>query len=395
MKTQPGLNNVSSSPRILITGGGTGGHVYPGLAVAESLLGMAPQAEIRFVGTSKGLEAILVPRAGHRFTAVPASGVRGLGGRARLMFLVNFLIGFLRSLGLLMTWRPAVVLGTGGYVIAPVMAASRLLGIRCVLQEQNAIPGSANRLVARWAERIFLGFGVAARYFRQERTLVTGNPVRGAFGANVAAPDDPDDPDNTNEFLKMNPSGRRVLVFGGSGGARTLNRAFAGRTELWLKRSDLALWIQTGRRDLEEVSDAFKDVEADRVRVDPYIDNMARALAWADLVVCRAGAMTLAELQVMGKAAILVPYPHATDNHQLHNAEDCAEAGAALVIEDDQCTPENLFAAVDELLSDASRLEVMGRAAKGLSRPAAADVIARDILTLIGYDLEGETPVVS
>ncbi len=384
--TNPQQSIGVSATRILITGGGTGGHVYPGLAVAEALLAIDSQVELRFVGTGKGLEAILVPQAGHRFTTVPASGVRGLGSKARFLFLVNFLAGFFRSLALLAVWRPAVVLGTGGYVIAPVMAAARLLGVPCVLQEQNAVPGSANRLVSRWAARIFLGFGAAARYFRKERTLVTGNPVRNAFSAAEKAPEVSD------EFLDNAPVGGRVLFFGGSGGAQTLNRSLAEKPGQWLENVARTLWIQTGRRDVDEVKTAFHGQS--RARVDPYVEDMPRALAWADLVVCRAGAMTLAELQVMGKAAILVPFPHATDNHQLRNAEDCAKAGAALVVEDSECTPEALFAVVDELLLDPARLEAMGRAAQGLSRPDAAEVIAKDILNFIGKNGKGKNPIV-
>jgi UDP-N-acetylglucosamine--N-acetylmuramyl-(pentapeptide) pyrophosphoryl-undecaprenol N-acetylglucosamine transferase len=167
--------------RILITGGGTGGHVYPGLAVAKALEKLAPGSEVRFAGTSRGIESVLVPKAGYRLAMVPASGLRGLGGRARLMFLWNFFLGFFRSLLMLIVWRPRAVLGTGGYVSAPVMLAARVLGIACALQEQYAIPGSTNRLVARWARRIYLGFGSAARYFKADRCLETGNPVREEF----------------------------------------------------------------------------------------------------------------------------------------------------------------------------------------------------------------------
>ena len=388
MTTNPEINNRIRGRRILITGGGTGGHVYPGLAVADSLLQFAPATELRFVGTRRGMESILVPRAGHRFTTVPASGVRGLGTKARLLFVINFLLGFLRSLGLLVAWRPAVVLGTGGYVIAPVMAAARLLGISCVLQEQNAVPGSANRLVARWAKRIYLGIGAAEKYFRKGRTLVTGNPVRAAFGSPMSGESD------LREFLDQGRGGGRVLVFGGSGGARTLNRALGGGADLWLKKSESRLLIQTGPKDLAEVRTAFADAPDDRVRIEPYIHDMAGALAWADLVICRAGAMTLAELQAMGKAAVLVPFPFATDNHQLRNAEDCASVGAAVVMEDSVCNAETLFAEADSLLAAPDRLDAMGRAAHSMSRPDAADAIARDILELIDPDPEGKNPVV-
>lgn len=386
MTTNPDSATASPRVRVLITGGGTGGHVYPGLAVAESLARLAPGIELRFVGTRRGLESVLVPGAGHRFTTVPASGVRGLGGKARLLFLVNFLAGFLRSLGILLFWRPAVVLGTGGYVIGPVMAAARVLRIRCALQEQNAIPGSANRLAARWAQRVYLGFADAEKYFRRTRTKLTGNPVRAAFAAAAAqslaavatAPE--------SEGAATRPN--RVLVFGGSGGAQTLNRSLGQGAALWLEKSPCELLIQTGPRDLDEVRAAFA-ASGGRVRVEPYIMEMAVALQWADLVICRAGAMTLAELQLMGKPAILVPFPHATDNHQLRNAEDCARAGAAVVIEDAVCTPEALFAAAGSLLDAPDRLAAMGRAARELGRPDAADAIARDLLELVGVPIAG------
>ncbi len=363
--------------RILITGGGTGGHVYPGLAVAEALAELAPQADIRFAGTRRGLESVLVPRAGHRLHLVPASGLRGMGALARLMFLVNFAAGLARSLALLVSWRPAVVLGTGGYVSGPVMTAARLLAVPCALQEQNSVPGSANRLVGRWARRIYLGFGSAARFFRAGRCAATGNPVRAAFRSAVAAGDGPEAP---------GAGARRVLVFGGSGGAHTLNAAASDAAAAWAARADLDLLVQTGVRDADSVRAAFDAAGAgERVRVVPYIEDMATALREADLVVCRAGAMTLAELQCVGRPAVLVPFPHATDDHQVQNARDCEEAGAAVVLLDAECDGAALTRLVDELLTDPDRLRAMAAAARGLGRPAAAQDIAADLLELAGH----------
>jgi UDP-N-acetylglucosamine:LPS N-acetylglucosamine transferase len=183
-----------TSLRLLIAGGGTGGHVYPGLAVAEALRDLAPRIDVRFAGTRRGLEAVLVPRAGYPLHVLPASGFRGLNFMARLLFLVNFTAGFLRSLWLIGRWRPGAVLGTGGYVSAPVLAAARVLRRPCALQEQNAIPGSANRLLARWVEMIYLGFAAAQDYFPGRACRVTGNPVRAAFadhGEDATAADPP------------------------------------------------------------------------------------------------------------------------------------------------------------------------------------------------------------
>jgi UDP-N-acetylglucosamine--N-acetylmuramyl-(pentapeptide) pyrophosphoryl-undecaprenol N-acetylglucosamine transferase len=381
-----GRRRVSGLPqRVLITGGGTGGHVYPGLAVAEALRDLTRTAgapvEVRFAGTKRGLEAVIVPQHGYRLHVVPASGLRGMGHRARVMFVLNFFGGFLRSLLVLLAWRPAVVLGTGGFVSAPVMTAARALGIPCALQEQNAVPGSTNRLVGRWSRRIYLGFGAASSYFRAGVCRTTGNPVRRAFVAATGGQALP--PAELREFGRP---GGRVLIFGGSGGARTLNRAVQQAAAALTAVPDAFFLVQTGQADLAAVQEAAGQSGANaRIRVTPYIDDMAGALLWADLVVCRAGAMTLAELQVVGRPAVLVPFPHATDNHQLHNAQDVEKAGAALVLADQDCDGSALSAVVQELLQDPARLKTMSAAAGRLGRPQAAEALARDLLELAGH----------
>ncbi len=361
--------------RVLVTGGGTGGHVYPGLAVAGALEKLAPGSEIRFAGTSRGIESVLVPRAGYRFATLPASGLRGLGGRARFLFLMNFFLGFFRSVLMFLLWRPRVVLGTGGYVSAPVMLAARVLGIPCALQEQNAVPGSTNRLVGRWARRIYLGFGGAARYFKASRCRETGNPVRSEF---LEAAHE--------EKVSPEKRGKTLLVFGGSRGAATLNKAVSEAAEAWCGQADLSVLIQTGPREQEAVAAAFEAGIAERVTVVPYIDDMASALRKADLVVSRSGAMTLAELQCVGRPAVLVPFPFATDDHQLRNAEDCEKAGAAVVLKDSKCDGPALVNLVRELLGDEARLRKMSEAAAGMARPDAAEVIAADLLQLAGSE---------
>ncbi len=363
--------------RVLMTGGGTGGHVYPGLAVAEALVHLAPGTEVRFAGTQRGIESVLVPRAGYRLHTVPASGLRGLGHKARLLFILNFLGGFLRSLMLLLRWRPAVVLGTGGFVSAPVMTAARVLGVPCTLQEQNAIPGSTNRLVGRWARRIYLGFEVAATFFRQGVCRSTGNPVRQAFLEATGSKGKPGD-----VLAEFGQPGHRVLIFGGSGGARTLNTAVKEAAPRLRQLADAVFLIQTGTADFEAVQEMTATPE---MRVTAYIDDMAAALLWADLVVCRAGAMTLAELQVVGRASVLVPYPHATDDHQMHNSRALEKAGAALVLADKNCDGSSLLQAVTELLAEPVRLQEMATAARGLGKPEAAQNIARDLLELAGH----------
>ncbi len=377
-----GTNDPAQRPvRLLITGGGTGGHVYPGLAVAEAVGRLAPAAEIRFAGTRRGLESVLVPEAGYRLHHVPASGFRGLGPLARVVFMVNYAAGILGSILLLLAWRPAVILGTGGFASAPVMTAGRLLGIPCALQEQNAFPGSANRLLGRWARRVYLGFASAAPFFKGRECVDTGNPVRAAFLE--AAGRLGREPGEGGAGPEVS-SGRRILVFGGSRGARTLNQAVRDAAPAWGARADLAFRIQTGPADAAMVAEACRRAGT-RFQVESYIKDMAAALDWADLVVCRAGAMTLAEIQCLGKPAVLVPFPHATDDHQLRNAEDCARAGAAVVLEDHRCDGPTLLATVDAILGDPGALETMGRAAAGLARPRAAALIAADLLATAGH----------
>ncbi len=371
-----------SGPRVLLTGGGTGGHVYPALAVAEALRRLAPGVEVRYAGTAAGIERRLAEAAGLRFHAVPASGVRGLGAAARLRFVVNFVRGTVGALRLLGQWRPDVVLGTGGYVTGPVLMAARLRGVPCAVQEQNAVPGSANRLAARWARRIYLGEDAARRWLPAARCVLTGNPVREAFRGTAPAA-------SFDLPVPAASPGLRVLVFGGSGGARTLNQAVAAAAAVWRDRPGLALVAQTGRDALADVADPYAGVDATRVRVLPYIDAMPAVLRWADLVVCRAGAMTLAELAATGRPALLVPYPHATDNHQLRNARARAAAGAAVVLEDRDCDGPALVREVDRLAADPERLAAMGRAAAAQARPQAAEEIAADVLRLASGSSSG------
>lgn len=363
--------------RLLIAGGGTGGHVYPGLAVAEAVRRLRPAADVRFCGTRRGLEATVVPAAGWRLHTVPASGLRGLGPAARALFVANLAAGGAAALALLLRWRPDAVLGTGGYASAPALLAARLLGVPVALQEQNAVPGSANRLLARCADRVYLGTAAAAASFPGRDCLVTGNPVRAAFRAAPAGP-------------AGAPGGLSVLMFGGSRGARTLNRAACELAALWRGREDVALLVQTGPDGHAGVAAAFAGWAPRRARVVPYIDDMAAALAGADLAVCRAGAMTLAELAVAGRPAVLVPFPHATDDHQWHNAQDVAAGGAALVVRDEACDGATLAALVDELGRDRPRLAAMARASAARARPEAARLIADDLLRLAGAAAPGD-----
>jgi UDP-N-acetylglucosamine--N-acetylmuramyl-(pentapeptide) pyrophosphoryl-undecaprenol N-acetylglucosamine transferase len=348
--------------RLLLAGGGTGGHLFPAVALAERLRGEEPDSEVLFVGTERGLEYRLLPELGWSLRTVPMSGWAGLGLGARF----RALAGLVRSLGqsrqILREFRPDVVVGVGGYASVPVLLAARLGGVPYLIHEQNAWPGLANRLLGRWARRVCVSFGEAGRAFRRERVVLTGNPVRAAM-----------------ESCPALPAGEpALLVFGGSHGARTINRTMVAalpQLERW--RGRLHIVHQTGASEAEAVREGYRVAGWTDVEVMPFITDMAAAYARASLVVCRAGATTLAELTACGRPAVLIPYPFAANNHQAVNAAALASKGAAIMIEEHDLKAEELGLLIDGLLGDRVRLESMGATARSLAqRGAAARLLA-------------------
>ncbi len=363
--------------RLLVAAGGTGGHVYPALAVAEAVREARPDARVHFVGGRRGIEKELVPRAGFPLTRLPAAGMRGLGLAGALRFAGAFVLALVASLFLILRLRPHLVLATGGYASAA-PAVSAALTLRPLwLQEQNSVPGSTNRMLSRLAERAFVAFEEAQIYFSRVRTVVPmPNPVR------TQIIDHRNDPATAEDFerFELSPDRPTVLLFGGSRGARSLNEAFA---QAWTTIEAETSWqvlAQTGEADHQATYAAAK---GERAQVVPYIHDMERAYRIADVVVCRAGALTLAELSVLAKPAILVPFPHATDDHQTRNAQAFVRAGAAVVIADAELTGDTLAAQLKRLAEDPARLEAMAKAARALTgdqdaaRTIAGEIIAR------------------
>jgi UDP-N-acetylglucosamine--N-acetylmuramyl-(pentapeptide) pyrophosphoryl-undecaprenol N-acetylglucosamine transferase len=360
---------MGANSTYIITGGGTGGHVYPGLAIAKALKISEPKCKIQFIGTQKGIESKLVPDAGYEISFVAASGARGLGFIAQIMFVANLVVGVSQSIALFLKYKPKAVIGTGGFVSVPVLLVAFILGYPVFIQEQNSIPGSTNRLLGKYAKRIYLGFNSAKKYFPIGRTLTSGNPVRTEFGSIPA---------------RVVGDSINLLVFGGSRGALTINKAVTDAAKNFLEFGGINLHIQTGGIDSHsEVIDAYANFQTDAVTVDHYIVDMPKALEWADIVVCRAGAMTLSELAVAGKPSILVPFPYATDNHQYYNAVDFADAGAAIVIKDDDFNGETMFDAVTNLASDRVLLTEMRKFCLELGEPDSASKIAGDIIKFV------------
>lgn len=354
---------------VILTTGGTGGHVFPALAVAEELRSRHAGLELLFVGGRHGREAEFAARAGLPFVGLPVRGFLGRGPRA-----VGAAFGLARALGrswrLLARSKPDVVVGFGGYAGFAPVAVAALCGVPCALHEQNSHPGSANRLLGRWVDRVFLSFPDEAGFFDATRTRLTGNPVRTAIreaGARAGAA----------------PAGRRVLVAGGSLGARAINEAVAGGLQS-LRARGFALWHQTGAQDEQAVRAAYARAgwTGGDARIEPFIDDMAAAYAWADVVLCRAGATTVAELAVMGKPSVLVPFPHATHDHQTANARRLEQAGAALLLPQGVLGQTDLAQALDTLFTEPGRLERMGAAARTLGAPDAAGALADEIEAL-------------
>ncbi len=358
--------------KILVAGGGTGGHVFPGIAVAEELKRLRPEWDVVFVGTRRGLESQAVPEAGFPIRYLAGSGFpRTRPWMWPWAALVN-LFGFLQAVGLVLAENPRAVLGTGGYVSAPVAFAARLLGRPLILQEQNSVPGLANRLLARVANEVHLSFLEARSYFpRRDHLKVTGNPIR----AHILSGDH----DAALREFQLAPGKPTLFVFGGSLGASRINEAALEMLRRLKDRIDLQCLLQTGKADYERVR-AVVEAEKLPASVLPFIRAMHMAYAAADLVVCRAGAITLAEIAVCGLPAILVPYPYAAHNHQSDNATNLVERGAAVLVPDAELTGERLAREVAHLLSDRQALSRMSANARVFARPDAAARIARSLV---------------
>jgi UDP-N-acetylglucosamine--N-acetylmuramyl-(pentapeptide) pyrophosphoryl-undecaprenol N-acetylglucosamine transferase len=346
---------------IVFAGGGTGGHVFPALCVADELRRRHPKTPIGFVGARRGMERRLVPQAGYPLRLLPLSGLKGRGSLARAGAAVQAGLAVARCAGWMVASRPELVVGVGGYASGPAVVAARALRVKTMVMEQNHFPGATNRWLAPKVDAVCVPSEDARRRL-SGLGVVTGNPVRPEF-AGIGDP----------------PAGPALslLAFGGSRGARSINRAMLeALPALAALRPAPRIVHQTGGDDITDAR-AVYDRHADRsFEALPFIDDMPARLAAADLVVCRAGASTLAELTAAGRPAILVPYPYAADDHQRHNAETLARAGAALVVSDDELDGSRLAALVTELASDPERLRAMGRAARSLGRPEATQRIA-------------------
>jgi UDP-N-acetylglucosamine--N-acetylmuramyl-(pentapeptide) pyrophosphoryl-undecaprenol N-acetylglucosamine transferase len=346
---------------VIIAGGGTGGHIYPGIAIAQEVRRRDREAEVVFVGTARGLETRIVPQEGFRLELIDVAALKRVGWLGRIRSLLLLPRSFLAVGSLIRRVRPEVVIGVGGYASGPVVLVAALMGVPTMVAEQNALPGFTNRVLARFVRAAAVTFAETQRYFGG-RAEVTGNPVRAEFFDLPARPAAP---------------AAHLLITGGSQGARAINEALIGAIPLLAAARDrLTLTHQTGEADHARVERAYAGSGL-RAEVVPFIARMVDQIAGADLVICRAGATTVAELAAAGKPAIMIPFPFAADDHQRRNAEAIERAGAGRLIPQSELTPERLAAEVLALLDDPARRERMAEASRRLAhRDAAARVYA-------------------
>ena len=349
--------------KLLIAGGGTGGHVFPSLAIAQEWLSRGNEREVVLVGTQRGIEMKLVPQAGLPLETLRVAGLKGKGGATLLRNLAMLAPAMLDARRVLRKHKPVAAFGVGGYAAGPMLLATWLGRVPNVIFEPNAEPGFTNRVLARISTRIATGYEVSAREWGK-KAVVTGCPVR-------------------SEFFSISPrrpeKSFRLLVTGGSQGALPINRVFVDAMDrLAARKNELAIVHQTGERDYNAVRAAYARREIN-AEVVPFLTNMAERFAWADVIVCRAGAITAAEIAAAGRAAIFIPFGRATDSHQLRNAQEMTRAGAGRLISDAELTVESLTGEIFSLLNQPQEIEKLSTAARGLARPFAA----RDIVNLI------------
>ncbi|NTU96559.1 MAG: undecaprenyldiphospho-muramoylpentapeptide beta-N-acetylglucosaminyltransferase [Chlorobiaceae bacterium] len=362
--------------KVLFAGGGTGGHLYPGIAMAEELKKLVPGISVSFAGTSAGIESTEVPRLGYRLHLIPVRGLKRGRSPKELLGNVPVIFDFVGALAKAFSFvakeKPDVVIGTGGFVSAPLLFAAQLSGRRTLIQEQNAFPGVTTKMLSLLASEVHLSFEAARKYLiKTGRIYVTGNPAR-SFGPLPAA--------EARRSFGLASDRPTLLVFGGSRGARSINNAVLSMLPAITASANL-VW-QTGSADYERIRE--KVTPSASLWVAPYIEEMGRAYNAADLVLCRSGASTIAEITNLGKPSVLVPYPHATGDHQRYNAMALVENAAALLIDDGDLGAPETAATLLGLLRDPQKLESMAIASRKLAYPDAAYRLALRIVALAG-----------
>lgn len=373
--------------RVIVTTGGTGGHIFPALAVAEEIRSRDHTATVLFMGGKYGPEGDIAAQAGIEFIGLP---VRGFFGRGFAMLGAGFgmLRGLTKAVIVMRRFKPDAVIGFGGYAAFAGVMAAKYVGVPTAIHEQNSIPGVANKILARRVDRLFVSLPDVRAVFPEEKTIFTGNPVRAAIAAMAR--------DGERFFRSEREIGKRVLILGGSQGARAINDCVITNLTALIDKG-MTLWHQAGAADCERVKDAYRKNGGEKMRVDGFIKDMAAAYAWADVVVCRAGATTIAELAAAGLPAIFIPFPAATHDHQTHNARYMTAVGAAELmpqakIEPSRGNPALLVERLEALFADPDKIRAMGEVAHSLARPEAAATLVNAMEELVASMEEKKAP---
>jgi UDP-N-acetylglucosamine--N-acetylmuramyl-(pentapeptide) pyrophosphoryl-undecaprenol N-acetylglucosamine transferase len=359
--------------RIILAGGKTGGHVFPAIAMAKEFKRRFPKDKVTFVGTRDGLESKIVPKYGFRLIFIQARGLRRKASPRNLMLPYYVLRGLCQSFRILNQERPDLVVGTGGYVSFPVVFSASLKNVPTLIQEQNSYPGISTRLLAFLADRVCLSYPSSVRYFPTKAKLtVTGNPVREDIVSGKR--------DEAVRKFDLDPGKKTIFIFGGSQGAKAINQAVLESLDSLSENWQL-LW-QTGQSDFSPLSEKVEG-KGTKCALFPFIEDMRSAYAASDLVVSRAGALTLAEITACGKPSLLIPYPYAAADHQRYNAEILQKEGAAQVISQRDLTGESLAHELSSLLSDEKRLKTMAEQSRRMGRPDASSLLVNEMEKLL------------
>jgi len=352
--------------RLIIAGGGTGGHVFPAITIADEVLRRDQNDELLFVGTERGMENDLVKKRGYKIKHISSKGAVGRGVLKGVLAYMSAFKGLLQSFTIIREFKPDMVLGVGGYVSGPMVLAAALMRVPTAICEQNTVPGVTNRVLSKFVSRIFTSFPSSVDYFPGDKVTVSGNPVRREILEGTAVNKD-------NDVIT-------ILIFGGSQGAHKLNTIIPEA----LSKLDIKVNVihQTGKNDVEQVDEAYKKCGT-QAQVLPFIDNMSEAYGKSDIVVARSGAGTISEITALGLPSILIPFPHATNNHQLENAKVVERAGGGIVIEEKDLNTETLLNTLNIIL-DNEKLIDMAAYAKKIGNPQAAGVIVDEIYVLAG-----------
>lgn len=365
--------------RCVIAGGGTGGHLFPGMAIAEAFVEREKENEVLFIGTERGIEAQVLPGGKFPLRTIQAKPIQGRSLLEKGKAIWSLPMAIYEACSILKEFRPHLVLGVGGYASGPALLAAFLLGTKRVIQEQNVMPGMTNRILKWFSQRIFVSFEEAKKYFPEKKTVVTGNPIRKEFFATF----------REDKGLMKKEDRFTVLIFGGSAGAHRINQAMIEALDhLQGIRSSLKIIHQTGNEDLDFVSKAYREKGFEAL-VRSFFEDLATYYQTSDLVICRSGASTVAELAVCGKAALLIPYPYAAHDHQLINAKKLVDLGAARMILDQELSGGIMAQIILRLYDHPEERARMEEAIQRLGRPRAAEEIVDHCYALVGKEKNG------